>query len=444
MADLTEDEMTEIAQTFKAMGVKPKCKDPVDFQQWMLDYLAHEGKLPEVKAEPSRSDSTPSKELIITQQQLRLPTFSGDSSKSDVTYDLWRNEIDCLLRDKTYSEVQILQAARKSLRGEAAGVSLRMRTEGTIHDLLKRLEAVYGTVELGETLLSQFYSAQQKDNESVATWGCRLEDILDKARRRGQVASDAMDEMLRTKFWTGLRPELKASSRHKFDTVKHFDILRVELRAIEYEQQVCQKPQKETQPDGSSKPKVQVKAAVPVPASTSGNPELQELKGMVLSLQKQMQTLQNLPSNQGPPNMGQVSARTTPFGTRMPAPIPAACPQMPFQQPYFRPAPFQAPRSGPPLTQPHSAIRPPMLTPSRGPRPSRFGPCFNCGGGHMKRDCPSLQQQAHLNMIAQTLGGECLPRTNPAPTWMQPQEMQTTRGPPENSWWDGPQRQTFA
>ena len=125
-----------------------------------------------------------------------MPTFSGDTSKSEVTYDLRRNEVDCLLADKTYSEAQILQAAHKSLRGEAAGVNLRMRTEGTIHDLPAQLEAIYGTVELGETLLSQFYSAQQKEEESAATWGCRVEALLDKARRQGQVDSEAMEEML--------------------------------------------------------------------------------------------------------------------------------------------------------------------------------------------------------------------------------------------------------
>lgn len=435
MADITEDEMKQMAEIFKEMGVKPKCGSTEDFQRWMLDYLQAMGKLPEVserKHTPAESSDKPSRELIVTQQQLRLPTFSGDSAKADVTYDLWRNEVDCLLADGTYSETQILQSARKSLRGEAAGVSLRMRTEGSIHDLLEKLEAVYGAVELGETLLSQFYSAQQKEQESVATWGCRVEDLLDKARRRGQVASEAMEEMLRTKFWTGLRPELKASSRHKFDTVKHFDTLKKELRAIEYEQRMCQDQVRDGQlTTQTSKPKLQVKSAQP--KTTSGGEgaekaELQELKGLVLSLQNQVKEFQSWRPVNGFPTQGPVQndgifqSEMLPSNPNWAATTGYAVSQQPGppQSNHFQPQHFQAQARGP--TQPPQWPRPPPRQ-DQGLMPSRFGPCYNCGGRHMKRDCPTLQQHNHLNFIAQTLGGDCLQRTSSAPIGPPPQEV---------------------
>lgn len=435
MTDFSEEETQQMVDMFGQMGVKPKCDSPADLQNWMMDYLHSVGKLqetPETKAKPNVSST--SRELVVTQQQLRLPNFSGDSSKSEVTYELWRNEVDCLLAERTYSESQILQAARKSLRGEAGGINLRMRTEGTIHDLLAKLEAVYGTVELGETLLSQFYSAQQREDETVATWGCRVEDLLDKARRRGQVSADAMDEMLRTKFWTGLRPDLKASSRHKFDTTKQFDTLRKELRAIEHEQLVYQRQSKpeaapssnQTQPN---RPKAQVKTVTSntTTAGPSESSDFQELKGLVLSLQKQVQALQ-------PP--------TADYSTQGPYKAKGDQPSTAntFQPQQFAPTfQFQAQTTEQPQTQPHPGGQMPAQPYSQGPRPSRFGPCYHCGGGHMKRNCPALQQQAHLNMVAQTLGGECLQHTDPAPAWTNPQMSQASQG----SWWGSQQRQTY-
>ena len=44
-----------------------------------------------------------------------------------------------------------------------------------------KVESVFGTVELKETRLDQFYSSHQKDNEDISMWGCRLDDMLMKS-----------------------------------------------------------------------------------------------------------------------------------------------------------------------------------------------------------------------------------------------------------------------
>lgn len=84
-------------------------------------------------------------------------------------------------------------------------------------------------------MLTDFYAARQGDSEDVASWGCRLEDLLDRAQKQGLVTLETSDEMLRTKFWSGLTRKLKDVSRYKFDSIKSFDELRVELRNIEHE-----------------------------------------------------------------------------------------------------------------------------------------------------------------------------------------------------------------
>ena len=69
---------------------------------------------------------------------------------------------------------------------------------------------------------------------NVADYGMRLEDIAQKAVEKGQISSQAKNDMLRSKLWSGLRdPLLKNASRYKYDTVEKFDQLLKEIRSIE-------------------------------------------------------------------------------------------------------------------------------------------------------------------------------------------------------------------
>ncbi len=142
------------------------------------------------------------------------------------------------MQDKVYPTNILLQAVRKSLRGEAGQISMRLGPKATLRTILDKLEGVYGMVEPGENILSEFYAARQRKDETVSSWGCRLESLLDKAQRQGLVAKKDLDRMLRNQFWTCLREELKMNTRHKYDSIKRFDKLRIEIRKIEHECQV--------------------------------------------------------------------------------------------------------------------------------------------------------------------------------------------------------------
>lgn len=52
MADLSGEDMEKLKKCFEVMGAKPKLDSPEEFQEWMLGYLAAQGKLPE-KPEPT-------------------------------------------------------------------------------------------------------------------------------------------------------------------------------------------------------------------------------------------------------------------------------------------------------------------------------------------------------------------------------------------------------
>ena len=81
-----------------------------------------------------------------------------------------------------------------------------------------------------------FYSASQKEGESVTAYGCRLENILQMAVQNDHISGNAKDDMLRSKFWAGLRSDkLKNQTRHKYDSIKSYDLLLKEIRAVDLE-----------------------------------------------------------------------------------------------------------------------------------------------------------------------------------------------------------------
>jgi hypothetical protein len=100
--------------------------------------------------------------------------------------------------------------------------------------ILDKLEGVFGNVYSSEALLQMFYMEKQQSNQTVADYGMKLESILQSAIEKGHISSSSIDEMLRSKFWFGLKdPLLQNAYQHIFDTVKDFDTLRREIRAIE-------------------------------------------------------------------------------------------------------------------------------------------------------------------------------------------------------------------
>ena len=168
----------------------------------------------------------------------RIPTFSGDDSKSDISYDQWRYEVRCLLNEDSHSEKLLLQAIRRSVRGTAAAVLLHMGESATIEAVLKKFDVIFGNILTTEQLYEVFYSAHQREGEKVAVWSCRLEELLNQIRIQGSLHPSAITSMLRSKFWMGLRDEhIKAATRHKFDGGEDYDSLFIAARTAEHEKE---------------------------------------------------------------------------------------------------------------------------------------------------------------------------------------------------------------
>ena len=169
-------------------------------------------------------------------QSLQYPKiifFSGDQGK-DASYLQWRNEVKCLMNEG-HPASNICQGIRRSLKGTAADVLLNLGEDATPQKIVTKFDVIFGDALTSEALLEEYYTARQKENEHAAVWGCRLETILNKVLRRGYLSSN-ITEMLRTKFWSGLRDDrVKNAIRHKFDANQDFESLLRAARSVELE-----------------------------------------------------------------------------------------------------------------------------------------------------------------------------------------------------------------
>lgn len=145
-------------------------------------------------------------------------------------------EVESLITARIYPDASISQAIRKSLRGQAKKVLLNMSPSAKPLEIIKKIENVFGNVASGEAVLQELYTAKESSEESVADWGLRLEDILQKAIDKGHVAGNSKNEMLRSKFWRSLySQDLKNATKIYHETIEEFQELRKKVRAEEYE-----------------------------------------------------------------------------------------------------------------------------------------------------------------------------------------------------------------
>lgn len=283
MADFTKEEAAKLLESFKSLGIKPHADTPEALTSWLKSYAA---SLEQGGVTVEKSQATASQLPMghMNFQQPRVSVFNGEKpvGKNDTGFDMWRYEVKCLLAEKVHSRDSIFQAVRRSLRGEAGRIAMRLGPTADLNDLLHKLDSVYGTVELKESLLANFYSARQREDEDVSAWSCRLEDILVQAIQEGEVDHKKADEMLRVMFWTGLRQRLKDISGHKFDTIEDFDSLRVAIRQIEHS---LLERTDEAIP-ASSRKSAHVKMA------HSENSDILEIKGMIQKLSTDVTELQ--------------------------------------------------------------------------------------------------------------------------------------------------------
>ena len=266
---ISEDELTAIGKAFEDMGVKPSAASAKDFQKWLSGY----GKGGAVsKGDKSSGSPGDGSGNTTVKEHPRLPIFSGEK-KGDVDFDLWRFQVQCLLKEN-YKEEVIALTIRRSLRGEAARVVMRLGSQANITDILNKFESIYGTVDKKQILLSKFYSCRQDINEDVTSWGCRLEDLLSKVREISAIPNAEVEQMLKDMFWEGLRPSLKDATGHIYDKDLPFDELR---KAIRIKEEDLRKRHDKNEHSNA--------------VTTSSKSEIDELKEMIQNVNSEMKQM---------------------------------------------------------------------------------------------------------------------------------------------------------
>ena len=209
-----------------------------------VDPAVQAGALGVQEAAPTSVSSTtptpPSTNVLSAQSYHhvpKLPFFSGSSDRKDeATFDYWAFEVRALIDEATYPPALLSQAVRRSLRGSASRVLLHLGQGASVEAIVDKLEGIYGTVVSDAALLQQFYGEAQRDDENVAGWGSRLEDLMAQLKVRGKASASTSDEMLRNKFWCGLRSErVKTATRHRFDATGSYMELLAYVRSVEQE-----------------------------------------------------------------------------------------------------------------------------------------------------------------------------------------------------------------
>jgi hypothetical protein len=110
-----------------------------------------------------------------------------------------------------------------SLKGQARNTLLTLPESATPLHIIDKLEGIYGNVLYSsDPLLLSFYAEKHIIGQSVADYGMKLESILQKVYDTGILNPKVKNDMLRAKFWSGLRdPALKNATRYKYDIVKN-------------------------------------------------------------------------------------------------------------------------------------------------------------------------------------------------------------------------------
>ena len=230
-----------------------------------------------------QEETTASKEKIVVTDPYSFPKlspFSGDEirSKNVASYEEWKYEVDCLMQDGSYKESQLGQAIRKSLRSQAKRVVMPLGASASVSEIMKKLESVFGSVATRESIMREFYTATQQQEESVTAWGLRLEEILQRAMEKGHIRSEDRNDLLKDVFWRGLRSEkMKNATRVHFNSISNFELLRRAVR--EEENQIAVSTGIKLQ---------QQKVDVPKTGNMDEDPKYKQLQDQITALQKQL------------------------------------------------------------------------------------------------------------------------------------------------------------
>ena len=187
-----------------------------------------------------KKPQVPESLVTVTENLTLFPKFSifsgeDPTPKNEASFEEWKFKVNCVRKNKSYSDQVVAQAIMKSLRAPAKKALYNMGDSATLEDM-KTLDVQFGSVTTGISAMQEFFTASQKQDESAASWGLRLETIIQKAIDKGYMKKEEKNDLLKEQFWRQLRSErLKNGTRVHYNTISSFELLRREVRREENE-----------------------------------------------------------------------------------------------------------------------------------------------------------------------------------------------------------------
>ena len=133
----TSQDVEQLVSTFLIPKTWPKADSPIDLVDWMSSYVKSFDGASSTKSEFPSS--------IMLTQPSKLPSFSGDS-KVETSFDVWKYQYHCLLKNESLFSRMLFKVVQQSLRGKVATVAVSVGPDGDISEVISKLEDMFGSV----------------------------------------------------------------------------------------------------------------------------------------------------------------------------------------------------------------------------------------------------------------------------------------------------------
>ena len=149
-------------------------------------------------------------ERKLAPARLNLPIFRSTDANADVTYEIWRSDVQGWLDQ--YDEVSMCPHIFGSLQGYPGkwAHSLPGGMNISLNDLLRRMDRTFGNVRDYDRTIRSLYEICQKENETVEEYMLRVHEAVAvvKCAYPNQVPNEG-EGLRRDRFYYGLTPSLR-------------------------------------------------------------------------------------------------------------------------------------------------------------------------------------------------------------------------------------------
>ena len=234
----------------------------------------------------AQSVRTSASSLVSLDTIPKLTFFNGKDGANDYPYASWRFDVNQLIQSG-YPARGVRLAIVRSCRGDPATVLQSLGEDFLPETVISAFDNRFASVTTAESILAQFYSATQQGDENVNTWGCRLEGLLTNPQMR-YLSVQQREDMLRGRFWRGLKPESRNALRHKVDSGASYEQLLVFAREVESES--CESSAtgtSRTEKSAKSSKKAAIASAQLTDPSSLAS-QLQDLQARLIAIEKRL------------------------------------------------------------------------------------------------------------------------------------------------------------